>query len=68
MEYSNEVESVNRPVAIRGSLVDRATSWWRAATVAQAAHAIPDSDKAGRRSLDQELGIPEDDTVRPTAR
>jgi 4-hydroxy-4-methyl-2-oxoglutarate aldolase len=75
----NEVESVNRSVTIGGVLVrpgDIVVSDGdgvvvvpreKAAQVAQAARAILDSDKAGRRSLYRELGIPEDDTVRPTA-
>jgi hypothetical protein len=37
----------------------------QAEAVAQAAHAILEADKAGRRKLYEQLGIPEDATVLP---
>jgi 4-hydroxy-4-methyl-2-oxoglutarate aldolase len=73
----NEVESVNRPVTIGGALVrpgdvvvadgDGVVVVPRehALPVAQAAHAILEKDKVGRRGLYQQLGIPEDNTVMP---
>jgi regulator of RNase E activity RraA len=76
----NEVESVNRPVTIGGVLVrpgdvvvadgDGVVVVPRehAAAVARAARAILEADKAGRRGLYQQLGMPEDDTVRPGKR
>jgi 4-hydroxy-4-methyl-2-oxoglutarate aldolase len=72
----NEIESVNRPVVIGGALVipgdvivadgdgvivvPRA----QALAVAQYAHKILDGDKAGRRNLYRQLGLPDDPSVR----
>ena len=76
----NEIESVNKPVTIGGVLVRPGdvvvadgdgvvvVPRERAAVVARAAHAILESDKAGRRRLYQELGMPEDATVLPARR
>jgi len=73
----NEVESVNRPVTIGGVLVrpgdvvvadgDGVVVVPRehAAAVARVAHRVLESDKAGRRELYKELGLPEDASVRP---
>ena len=71
----NELESVNRPVVIGGVtvcpgdvivadgdgviVVPRAV----AKEVAQHAHKILDADKAGRRQLYKEIGLPSDQTV-----
>lgn len=72
----NELESVNRPVSIGGVLVcpgdvvvadgDGVLVVPRhvAKDVAVHARGILDGDKAGRRRLYEELGIPLDDTVR----
>lgn len=73
----NEIESVNRPVVIGGVLVmpgdvvvadgdgvivvPRA----HAAKVAKYARATLASDKAARRGLYRQLGLPEDDSVKP---
>ncbi|MEX0988205.1 MAG: RraA family protein [Bacteroidales bacterium] len=71
----NEVESVNRPVEIGGVLVcpgdvivadgDGVVVVPRrvAIQVAEYAHKIHENDKAGRRRLYKELGIPLDETV-----
>jgi len=72
----NEIESVNRPIECGGVLVmpgdvvvadgdgvivvPRA----RAKEVADYARATLEGDKAGRRSLYQQLGLPSDDSVR----
>lgn len=76
----NQVESVNQPVMCGGVLVrpgdvvvadgDGVVVVPRehAVPVAQAAHRIMDSDKNGRRQLYQELGMPLDPTVAPSAR
>jgi 4-hydroxy-4-methyl-2-oxoglutarate aldolase len=72
----NEIESVNRPIAVGGVLVmpgdvvvadgdgvivvPRA----RAEEVAKYARATLDRDKAARRGLYKQLGLPEDDSVR----
>ena len=72
----NEIESVNEPVVVGGVLiypgdvvvadgdgvvvVPRA----HAAAVAEHARKVLDADKAGRRSLYEQLGIPLDKTVR----
>jgi regulator of RNase E activity RraA len=72
----NEIESVNRPIAMGGVLVmpgdvvvadgdgvivvPRA----HAAAVAKYARATLDADKAARRGLYRQLGLPEDDSVR----
>jgi regulator of RNase E activity RraA len=72
----NEIESVNRPIECGGVLVmpgdvivadgdgvivvPRA----KAAEVADYARATMEGDKAGRRGLYKQLGLPEDDSVR----
>jgi regulator of RNase E activity RraA len=73
----NEVESVNRPVMIGGVLVrpgdvvvadgDGVVVVPRehAAAVARIARRVLESDKAGRRELYEELGLPEDASVKP---
>ncbi len=73
----NEVESVNRPVTVGGVLIrpgdivvadgDGVVVVPReyAVPVAEAARVILEKDKAGRRNLYKELGIPEDATVKP---
>ena len=73
----NEVESVNRPVTIGGVLVrpgdvvvadgDGVVVVPRehAFPVAEAARAILEADKVGRRGLYKQLGMPEDNTVMP---
>jgi 4-hydroxy-4-methyl-2-oxoglutarate aldolase len=73
----NEIESVNRPIVCGGVLVmpgdvivadgDGVIVVPRrsAAAVAKYAHKIIDEDKAGRRKLYQQLGLPEDQSVKP---
>jgi 4-hydroxy-4-methyl-2-oxoglutarate aldolase len=72
----NELESINRPIVCGGALVipgdvvvadgdgvvvvPRA----KAADVAEYARRIMEGDKAGRRALYKQLGLPEDDSVR----
>ncbi len=72
----NEIESVNRPIVVGGVLVvpgdvvvadgDGVIVVPRkhAETVARFAHAELAKDKAGRRRLYEELGLPPDDSVR----
>lgn len=72
----NEIESVNRPIVLCGALVvpgdvivadgDGVIVVPRkhAETVARFAHAELEKDKAGRRRLYQELGLPADDSIR----
>ena len=72
----NEVESVNRPVVVGSVLVmpgdvvvadgDGVVVVPRAVAleVAAYAHQVIESDKAGRRNLYKELGLPEDASVR----
>ena len=72
----NEVESMNRPVVVGGVLVkpgdvvvadgDGVVVVPRdlALKVAEFAHKIIESDKAGRRELYKKLGLPEDPSVR----
>jgi regulator of RNase E activity RraA len=72
----NEIESVNRPIVLGGVLVmpgdvvvadgDGVVVVPRAhaAKVAEYAHATLKGDKAARRGLYRELGLPEDDSVR----
>jgi 4-hydroxy-4-methyl-2-oxoglutarate aldolase len=74
--WRNEVESVNRPIVVGGVLVNPGDVIVAdgdgvlvvprdvALTVAEYAHKILDADKAGRRNLYKELGLPEDDSVR----
>ena len=73
----NEVESVNRPVTIGGVLVRPGdvvvadgdgvivVPREKAAEVARLAHVVLENDKSGRRSLYEQLGLPEDASVRP---
>lgn len=73
----NELESVNKPVLCGGVLVRPGDvvvadgdgvvviPRERAEDVAQAAREILDGDKAGRRGLYKQLGLPEDQTVKP---
>ncbi|MBN1360658.1 MAG: RraA family protein [Sedimentisphaerales bacterium] len=72
----NEIESVNRPIECGGVLVmpgdvivadgDGVIVVPRAKAKEVAAHAqaVIEGDKAGRRGLYQQLGLPEDDSVR----
>jgi regulator of RNase E activity RraA len=72
----NEIESVNRPIVVGGVLVvpgdvivadgDGVIVVPRkhAETVARFARAELEKDKAGRRRLYEELGLPQDDSVR----
>lgn len=74
--WRNEVESVNRPVVVGGVLVNPGDVIVAdgdgvlvvprdvAFTVAEFAHKIIEADKAGRRTLYQKLGLPEDASVR----
>lgn len=74
--WRNEVESVNRPVVVGGVLVkpgdvivadgDGVLVVPRdvALEVADFAHKIIEGDKAGRRNLYRQLGLPEDPSVR----
>lgn len=72
----NEIESVNRPVVVGGALVmpgdvivadgdgvivvPRDKAW----DVAKYAHKILEGDKAGRRNLYKQLGLPDDPSVK----
>ena len=72
----NEIESVNRPIECGGVLVRPGdvivadgdgvvvVPREKAKEVAEYARTIMEGDKAGRRSLYQKLGIPQDDSVR----
>ena len=72
----NEIESVNRPIVVGGVLVMPGdvvvadgdgvivVPRWAAEQVAQYARATLDTDKAARRGLYKQLGLPEDDSVR----
>ena len=72
----NEIESVNRPIVCGGVLVEPGdvivadgdgvivVPRAKAREVAEYAHAILDGDKAGRRNLYKELGLPADDSVK----
>jgi regulator of RNase E activity RraA len=74
----NEVESVNRPVTVGGVLVRPGdvvvgdgdgvvvVPRERAEAVARAARAVLEADKAARRRLYQQLGLPPDPTVAPS--
>jgi regulator of RNase E activity RraA len=74
----NEVESVNRPVTVGGVLVrpgdvvvadgDGVVVVPRehAESVAQAARAVLEADKAARRKLYEKLGLPPDPTIAPS--
>ena len=74
--WRNEVESVNRPVVVGGALVNPGDVIVAdgdgvivvprdvALTVAEFAHKIIESDKAGRRELYKKLGLPEDASVK----
>jgi len=72
----NEVESVNRPVVVGGVLVNPGdvivadgdgvvvVPRDQALPVAEFAHKILDGDKAGRRNIYKQLGLPEDASVK----
>ena len=72
----NEIESVNRPIVVGGALVMPAdvivadgdgvivVPRDHAEAVADYAHAILAGDKAARRQLYDQLGLPEDDSVK----
>jgi 4-hydroxy-4-methyl-2-oxoglutarate aldolase len=72
----NEIESVNRPIVVGGVLVRPGdvvvadgdgviiVPREHAAEVAEYARATLESDKAARRNLYHQLGLPEDDSVR----
>jgi regulator of RNase E activity RraA len=72
----NEIESVNRPIVVGGTLVMPGdvvvadgdgvivVPRQHAERVAKYARETLDGDKAARRGLYQQLGLPEDDSVR----
>jgi regulator of RNase E activity RraA len=72
----NEIESVNRPVVVGGALVKPGdvivadgdgvlvVPRDKALDVAKYAHKILEGDKAGRRNLYRQLGLPEDPSVK----
>ena len=72
----NEIESVNRPVVVGGVLVNPGdvivadgdgvvvVPRDQALPVAEFAHKILDGDKAGRRNIYKQLGLPEDASVK----
>src|SRR5262245_33737671 len=74
----NEVEAVNRPVTLGGVLVRPGdvvladgdgvivVPREHAESVARAARAVLEADKAGRRKLYEKLGLPPDSTVAPS--
>lgn len=72
----NEIESVNRPIVCGGVLIEPGdvivadgdgvivVPRAHAKEVAEYARAILDGDKAGRRNLYKQLGLPQDDSVK----